>query len=611
MNATWHNLLKPLTLGVELLALALLALAWSGAPPARAALAQGLGQAGPTCTVCLGGGCAYTTIQAAVDDPGCMEIKVAQGVYSGVQARPAPAGYPYPPSSGLITQVVYISRTVTVRGGYTTTNWATPHPLTQPTTLDARGLGRALAIAGAISPTIEGLGLTNGNAAESCGDYFGGVGGGVYVLSATATIRNCRVFSNAAYAGGGLFLVSSPAMLISNSVASNTAMFGGGLELGGGNATIISNSIAFNTASYGGGLELGGSPTLISNSITANTAYYDGGGLVLGGSPTLISNSITANRANNGFGGGLHLIQSAATLSANSVASNSATYGGGLAFTPPTAIGTPPPSPCANSVSSDTAYAEGDGLSLQGGPVMFSANTPYANSGRLSLDDGPATLNANSVTANTATYGGGLYLYESAATLSVNSMISNTAAQYGGGLYLWSSSAELTNTIISDNRAGTYGSGLYIYGASAPRLVHTTIARNRGGDGSGLYVYPGNTIWLTNTILVSHTVGISVAAGSTATLNGTLWYGNGADMGGAGTIHHSGDVSGDPAFVDPDHGDYHIGPSSAANDCGVAAGVATDKDGQCRNTVHPDLGAYEFGTPIYIYHLPVVVKGAR
>jgi hypothetical protein len=94
-------------------------------------------------------------------------------------------------------------------------------------------------------------------------------------------------------------------------------------------------------------------------------------------------------------------------------------------------------------------------------------------------------------------------------------------------------------------------------------------------------------------------------------MNRTLWYGNGTDMGDAGTINHSGDISGDPAFVDPDHGDYHIGPGSAANDCGLAAGVATDKDGRRRNAVHPDLGAYEFGSPANIYYLPVIVKGAR
>jgi hypothetical protein len=45
---------------------------------------------------------------------------------------------------------------------------------------------------------------------------------------------------------------------------------------------------------------------------------------------------------------------------------------------------------------------------------------------------------------------------------------------------------------------------------------------------------------VTNTILVSHTVGIRVTAGNTATLEATLWgsgpWANDTDWGGAGTV---------------------------------------------------------------------------
>ncbi len=90
-------------------------------------------------------------------------------------------------------------------------------------------------------------------------------------------------------------------------------------------------------------------------------------------------------------------------------------------------------------------------------------------------------------------------------------------------------------------------------------------------------------------------MGIHVTAGSVANLEATLW-GNDTDWQGPGTIIvGTHNYWGDPAFVDPDLGDYHLRSSSAAIDWGVFAGVTVDFDGEPRPMgAGYDLGADEF-----------------
>jgi hypothetical protein len=515
--------------------------------------------------VAPGGNCGgmtpcYATVQAAVDDvndPDDM-IKVAAGTYSGVNNR------------GGLAQVVYVDKTVTIRGGYTTANWTISSPDANPATLDGQGKGRVLYITGNITPTIEGLCITGGNATGlgSTADWSLDLGGGVYIVTATAVIRNNQIYSNTT---GGLFLLSSGASLSWNAIFSNTADLGGGVSLYGSGATLVNNVVSSNTSTIygGGGLYLSNSnAVLIGNTISSNTDKYNGGGglFLAYSNATLKGNTVSANTTWSS-GGGLYLHESAATLDGNTISFNEATFMDG---------------------------------------------------GGLYIEKSQSTLARNTISYNDAEQGGGgAYLYRGDATIDGNVVCSNTAYS-GGGLSLGQSDATLRNNIFADNRITDQGSGLFIY-ESRVRLLHSTIARNRGGDGSGVHVSrvvmsPGgeSVVVLTNTILVSHTVGIYVGDGSTATLKSTLWYGNFSNSGGIGTIETGVPANNhwaDPAFVDPDRGDYHIGPGSAAIDVGTDAGVGIDIDREPRSGI-PDLGADEYWPPgafKYVY-LPVVLR---
>jgi hypothetical protein len=222
------------------------------------------------------------------------------------------------------------------------------------------------------------------------------------------------------------------------------------------------------------------------------------------------------------------------------------------------------------------------------------SNSAHFDGGGLYLNEAPATIEWNTITGNTAGDGGGLYLWFSEASLNGNTVVSN-AADKGGGLFLAGRDAEATNTLIADNQGHVRGSGLHATSSSF-HFLHTTIALNSGGDGSGIYV-GGDQFWgygaltLTNTILVSHTMGIYVRDSSTATLDSTLWHGNTTDWSDTGTTIHTHDFTGDPGFVGPALGDYHIRPSSAALDAGISSSTTGDIDREPR----PMLGGFDLG----------------
>jgi uncharacterized repeat protein (TIGR01451 family) len=235
---------------------------------------------------------------------------------------------------------------------------------------------------------------------------------------------------------------------------------------------------------------------------------------------------------------------------------------------------------------------------------LISSNWAHRGAGADFAAVDSVTLTGNTVISNTAWWknlqGGGLrFVNSTGTTLNSNIITNNSAAGFGGGLYVDNSDTIMTNNIIADNQAAVAGSGLCNVN-SYPQLLHTTIARNSGGDGSGVYITgTASTAFLTNTILVSHTVGITVAAGNTVTLEATLWgtdtWANLTDWGGPGAIFTgTTNLWDNPAFVNPDAGDYHIGANSAAMDAGVDVSVTTDIDGDPRPMGHGyDVGADE------------------
>ncbi len=117
------------------------------------------------------------TVQYAVDraDVGD-EVHVAAGLYTDIYTRNV--------SGDVVTQTIFIAKSLSIQGGYTTSNWITPDPIANPTILDAQGLGRVIYISREVTVTLDGLHIVNGAGDRGGGGSPVGSGGGIMPTAA-------------------------------------------------------------------------------------------------------------------------------------------------------------------------------------------------------------------------------------------------------------------------------------------------------------------------------------------------------------------------------------------------------------------------------------------
>jgi len=593
---------------------------------------------------CGGASPCYSTVQGAVDAAQTGdEIRIAAGTYSGVNNQ---GGKP---------QVVYIAKSLTLRGGYTTANWITPSPEANVTEINAQTLGRVAYITGTNTiVAFEGLRFTYGDAnglgGHSPTSYENyDAGGNLYIDEATVTLNDCHVTDGAAPSsgygggvyirngvltatrtlwhtheaghGGAAYLYRATTHIIESVFQNNrtTTINGEGpaLAVVGGTFTFSGSTIEANTAAqkapFSGALDVNANPFLIESSMISGTVYSSG--VALSGIGTLRDSTIQANQY-----GGVRIGDSNITLADNEVSYN----GAGSTYVEAGVY--------VSGVSDATVY-------LARNHIHHNKNT-YVSSygGGVYIDPAPegwVTLSDNLIEDNSVGKagaqedgsGGGVAINGNQVTLERNLIRNNTAIGFlhpvgwtygglGGGVHIRGNPI-LRNNVIVENHATYRGSGLYVRG-SAPELYHNTIAQNAGAnDATGVYVAEASSteraqpkLW--NTIIVSQTVGIYVKGDVVKNIvnaDGILWYGNTDNTGGTGTFFLSNEHTGDPLFVAPPNGDYHINPGSAAIDNGVATNTTTDIDGEPRFGI-PDLGADEYWAPgaLKRVYLPLVLR---
>ena len=493
-------------------------------------------------------GCAYSSVQAAISAAAPDDvIKVASGVYTDIHEF-----YVFGNLSNSARQVAYITKSLTIVGGYTTTNWVTPDLVANPTILDAEEQGRVIHAYddsnAPITVTLQGLQITGGEATAG-GAYNTTQGGGIWARSTHLIVEDCQIEGNAASAtsasagGGGIYAFQATVAITDTVLTHNqAAVHGGGLYLYDSPLTLVGSEVISNSAqNHGGGVyaeQFSSNVDVEDTRFHNNWAKFEGGGLSLDGpSGTLIDTVFTANRAN--------------------------------------------------------------GFTSSHGGAIYSYGYPGI-AGELEIIGG-------TFSGNEATGQGGALAVESANALTITRSLlqENSASGEGGAVMVRNSAAFLESVAVVDNASATAGSGLWFEAVDAT-LHHLTLARNTGGNGAGLHItHPWDNsrfsnVDVVNTIIAEHDLGVFLDIGDAASLNTVLWDGNTTNSNR--TLVGSNNRSGSANFG-PDG--YHITPGSDAFDQGnpnYTPQATEDIDGDPRPMKSGyDIGADElpFETEMY------------
>ncbi|MFQ6099686.1 MAG: right-handed parallel beta-helix repeat-containing protein [Anaerolineae bacterium] len=507
----------------------------------------------------------YTTVQAAVDVAGADDLVKVAGYCTG---------------SG--SEVVNLNTALTLRGGYTVTNWSTADPDTYPTILDGEGARRVVYI-GSVAATVEGFHAGNGSVS-------GSGGGGVYVSSGgNVTLRDNAIYSNSVSSasadggGGGVYVAGGTVVIQDNVIHDNRVsgvqqrVGGGGVYIADGSVTVRNNEIYSNTANC--------------NDVTSNYSGGGGGIYVAGGTAVeiqgndIFSNTMSGISQAKGGGGvyvydGDNVVIQYNTIFANTVNDTAISTGGG------------------------GVYIWGGSTHLEDNEIRDNKASSYGGGG-IYINTGSSTVRGNAIYSNTqqsgSNGGGGIYLYNSSSTIEGNDIYANSAsASYdpggGGGIYIENGSPAIRNNLVRSNTTdgNDEGGGIFFYSAS-PTVDGNTIYDNWASGGGGIYRNGGGGA-IRNNIVVSNTNwGIY---GSVTVYYSDIW-GNttGQCGGGASCAAGDGNIAQNPDFVNPSV-DFHPQAGSSCIDAGNPSSYpASDYDGYVRPFgPAPDMGAYEFYT---------------
>ena len=363
------------------------------------------------------------------------------------------------------------------------------------------GEGGAIKAGGLTSFVVEDSTFSSNFAIGGAGVSTAGVarGGALFLINSTGSI-NVTSFSANAVSGGAA------------SSGDSALGMGGAVSLSGVTLTMTDVDLVQNVAN--GGV-----------STTARGGYASGGALHVSGSTlTCEGCEVAENRAlagngisdpSNGIatGGGLHLLDTNATLDRTIISSNS--ISGAVPF--------------GGAIHMSSSNATDETVLITHGTVASnsaSASHSLSQGGAIRQSGDILTIRNTAITGNDADDGGALFLESGSAKISLSTFSANHARHNGGAIALDSGllarTVELSNVTISDNSADLSGGGAYVKGTPlSPNAATLKIANSIVTDSTngGIYLAEG----LTQPVLdAGNSIVGAQASGADCTVSGAV-----------------------------------------------------------------------------------------
>ena len=380
-------------------------------------------------------------------------------------------------------------------------------------------------------------------------------GGGFAIDSAVAQLEDLTITGNEAVGGngngevggGGIYAshadVSMRIVTVSENSVTGSSSDGGGILVRYGSLTMDGCHVERNTApDCGGGMILRHSVLNAAKSFFENNTAKFGAGIYFGDTP---------NEAEEGCSGEHNHLITDSTISGNTVLDPENGIGGGMY------VGT-----TSNLTLRNSKLLNNDGATQGGAIVAYSAGTIELD--RVSVSENTAQsgagiyamctavcntdirlLNGTAIDANKATgYGGGIYAYAIANTLSVtaeNSSVSGNTAAGGAGIFTYKSGSAVINVdlqsgaVMHDNNAVVnMGGAIYAYNAANINIAANSAVYNNtaAGYGGGIYASASNINIAANSEVYNNTA---------ATAGDDLFFYSGTIF----TLPNAKDMSGD------------------------------------------------------------------